>query len=77
MENEIYDTLLHQKSITADQTILEKDLFPITRWDDILGAPDILDEETIMTRHPSKYAFFKESTITLTDEEYEAIFGGF
>lgn len=69
------DVILHVKNKTPDHGVVEKTIYPVTRWENILGAPRLLDENTIDDAFPSEYALYIHGDITISDEEYEACFG--
>ena len=69
------DVLLHVKNKLSSSSVEEKTIYPITRWENILGAPRILDEDSIENAFPSEYALYMAGDISISDEEYEACFG--
>lgn len=69
------DVLLHTKTKDTNRGIVEKIPFPITRWENILGAPRLVDKEELASITPSEYAFFTDGELTLSDEEYATCFG--
>lgn len=69
------DILLHIKSKNEEtKGVTEKTSFPITRWENILGAPRLLTEDTLDGNFPSEYAVFLEGEIAISDEEYDRVF---
>lgn len=75
MANIAKDVLLHVKNKIAGVGTIKKRIYPITRWENILGAPRLLDKETLQDAYPSEYAVYIFRDITISDEEYEACFG--
>jgi hypothetical protein len=74
MDNFIKDVVLHVKTKLEDVGIVKKTIYPITRWEDVLGAPRLLDQNSIDEAYPSEYAFYNVEDITISDEEYKACF---
>ena len=74
MFNKFKDVLMHTKSESEGTESVEKITFPITRWENVLGAPRMLTKETLDKSFPSEYAFFETEQIAISDEEYEACF---
>lgn len=67
------DVLLHTKSSENENT--PSVTFPVTRWENVLGAPRLLSATDMEKSFPSQYAFVQTGEITITDEEYNACFG--
>ena len=75
MLEKVADVLLHVKNKVTGIGVVKKIIYPITRWENVLGAPRMLDADTIEDAFPSEYAFYVMKDITISDEEYEACFG--
>lgn len=72
--NALNDIIIHVKS-KEDTGNVEKKDFPITRWENILGAPHITTKETLPTKHVGEYVLYLTGDEYLSDAEYEACFG--
>lgn len=71
------DVLLRTRIESDDPGMSEerKVQLPVTRFEDILGAPRLLYPQNLTASFPAEYAFIKVGDISLSDEEYEACFG--
>lgn len=59
------DSILHVKD--SDRT--ERILFPVTRYENILGAPRVIDDIETTTAFGAPFLFLKVDEVELTDEE--------
>ena len=71
----IKDTILHVKNKIAGKGVTEQVVLPVTRWENVLGAPRVLNEDNISEAFPSEYAIYATNDIVISDAEYEACFG--
>ena len=69
------DVFLHVKNKVEGLGVVEKVTFPATRWENVLGAPRLLDKDTIENAFPAEYALYTDDEIAISDEEYSACFG--
>lgn len=69
------DVVLHVKNKVLGVGTVEKTIYPVTRWENVLGAPRLLDKDSLENSFPSEYALYTHGDITISDEEYEACFG--
>lgn len=74
MRKVMKDTLFHTKTKVSDTETDENIVFPITRWENVLGAPRMLNEGTLENAYPSQYAFFEMGEVELSDEEFAICF---
>jgi len=75
MFNHVKDVILHVKNKVEGLGVVKKTIFPVTRWENVLGAPRLLTEDTLEEAFPAEYAIYAYSDISISDEEYEACFG--
>lgn len=73
--NNVKDVLLHVKNKIKGVGVVKKTIYPITRWENILGAPRMITPETLEDSYPSEYALYAYGELTISDEEFEACFG--
>ena len=71
----IKDVILHVKKKDPDVGAMEQIDLPVTRFENVLGAPRILNESNIAEAFPSEYAIYETNDIIISDAEYEACFG--
>lgn len=74
MKRFMKDVLFRTKTKDPGKGIVEKVTFPITRWENILGGPRLVDANELKNLTPSEYAFLTDGELTLSDEEYNACF---
>ena len=71
----IKDVILHVKNKIPNVGVTEQITLPVTRWENVLGAPRVLNEDNIAEAFPSEYAIYSTNDIVISDAEYEACFG--
>lgn len=69
------DVVLHVKNKIAGIGTVKKTVYPVTRWENVLGAPRLLNKTSLEDAFPSEYAIYEYRDISISDEEYEACFG--
>ena len=63
------DILIHDKMSDGTETIM----FPITRYDNIMGSPKIVSDLT--TFHGAPFFFYAADTVEINDDELNALIG--
>lgn len=70
----IKDVILHIKNKEEGVGVVEKINLPVTRWENVAGAPRLLNEHNIAESFPSEYAIYETNDIVISDAEYAACF---
>ena len=74
---EMHDTLMHTRSQDKDTDAdpKEKLMFPVSRWEGVLGAPHVVTPETIGDRYPAEWCVMVTEELQIETQEFQAIFG--
>lgn len=69
------DVILHVKtdSDTGDQNGNQNYAFPVTRYQNVMGRPQVVSD--IANVYGSPFVFYDEGEVEISDEEYELLFG--
>lgn len=73
-KSDMNDIVLHvKKSSESDPDGNQNYVFPVTRYENVMGRPRVATELSGVFGAP--FVFFNEGEITITDEEYNRVFG--
>lgn len=71
----MYDSLIHVNSLNRSNVKEKKQIFPLTRWENVLGAPRTVTKETIGNVYVGDYLLYMKDGYTIDNSEYANCFG--
>lgn len=80
MELNVNDSFLHTKTdVGSDGVIMneEKITLPITRWENIMGRPEIVTLETADQVHGISYLYLRRRQMVLSDQLFANLYPEF
>lgn len=72
---QMYDSLIHVNSLNTAKVKEKKQIFPLTRWENVLGAPRTVTKETIENVYVGDYLLYTTDGYTMDNTEYANCFG--
>lgn len=75
-ETKLCDSILHIKSQTeSGEGNVEKVTFPITRWENVIGAPRVVNADKLDATAGAAYVLYCANEISLSDADYASCYG--